>query len=489
LVEHGFGRGRFKSGYPHPPFPAANSQRGAMRTNVAAVGPVTRTHEGTPAQRLTPIKSLRRAVLTALLWEDSFYETGSDIAANVASLVPQCKPEQVAALAVEARESMYLRHVPLFLVRELARVKGNGALVADTLPRIIQRPDELGEYVALYWKGAKTDAEKAPLSAGSKRGLAAAFGKFSTYQLAKYDRDAAVKLRDVLRLTHAKPKDPAQAAIWKQVIARTLETPDTWETELSAGKDKRATWERLLSEQKLGGLAFLRNLRNMIAADVSADLIRERFRGNFDKVLPFRFIAAARHAPRFEPDIESAMLRACAGLPKLHGITALVIDTSPSMWMAKVSAKSELDRFDAAAALTILARELCAEVHVWAFNERSYEVPARRGFALRDALVQTKGSASRGGLAVTAANERGYDRIIVMTDGQWHYMPTETRYGRAYGEDKAQDVSPAPLTDRAYMVNVAPYRHGYSTGKWQSIDGWSERILDFIAAAEAEALA
>lgn len=461
-----------------------------MRSNVAAIGPVTRTHEGTPALRLTPIKALRRAVLTTLLWEDAFYESGDAVAQNVASLIPQCKPEQVAALAVEAREAMYLRHVPLFLVRELARVRGNGALVANTLARVIQRPDELGEYLALYWRGAKTDADKQAISAGSKRGLAAAFQKFSGYQLAKYDRDAAVKLRDVLRITHAKPKDADQSAIWKQVIARTLLTPDTWETELSAGKAKRETWERLLREQKLGGLAFLRNLRNMIAADVSADLIRERFRGTFEKVLPFRFIAAARHAPRFEPEIEVAMLRACATLPKLAGTTALIIDTSPSMWMAKVSAKSELDRFDAAAALSILAREQCADVHVWAFNERAYEVPARRGFALRDALLQTKGGASCGGLAVAAANERGYDRIIVLTDGQWHYMQHDVRvYGSNYSEGKAQDVSPAPLTDRAYMINVAPYQHGYSTGKWQSIDGWSERILDFIVAAEAETLA
>ena len=454
-----------------------------MRTNVAAVGPVTQTHEGTPAPRLTPVKALRRAVLTAMLWEDAFYESGSAIAANVATLVTQTKAEQVAALAVEARERMYLRHVPLFLTRELARVKGNGQLVAETLAQIIQRPDELGEYLALYWRG-RTDAEKESLSAGSKRGLARALGKFSAYQLAKYDRDATVKLRDVLRITHAKPKNATQAALWKQALTRTLDTPDTWETQLSAGANKRETFERLLREGHLGGLAFLRNLRNMIAADVDPALIRARFDGPFEKVLPFRFISAARHAPRFEPEIEAAMLRACAELPKLAGVTALVIDTSPSMWMAKVSAKSELDRFDAAAALAVLARELCASVHVWAFNERAYEVPPRRGFALRDALTATKGQASMGGLAVAAANDRGYDRVIVLTDGQWHYPGHELRSSMAEG--KAQDVSPAPLTERAYMVNVAPYQHGYSTGCWQSIDGWSERILDFIAASEAE---
>lgn len=457
-----------------------------MRTNVAVSGPDARTFEGTPAPRLTPIKALRRSVLTALLWEDAFYETGNQVAARVAQLVRECKPEHVAALAIEARESMYLRHVPLFLVRELARVKGNGSLVAETLARVIQRPDELTEYLALYWKGENDT----PLSAGSKRGLGTAFKKFNAYSLAKYDRDAAVKLRDVLRLTHVKPKDADQSALWKQVVKRELATPDTWETELSSGKAPREAWERLLREQKLGGLAFLRNLRNMVTAGVDAGLMRERFAGDFKRVLPFRFIAAARHVPRLESEIEGAMLRCTAGLPKFAGVTALVIDTSPSMWEAKVSAKSELDRFDAAAALAILAREVCESVQVWAFNERSYEVPARRGFALRDTLAATKGSTSCGGLAVAAANARGYDRIIVLTDGQWHFMEGGgpfNQHGR-YGEGNAQDVSPAPLTDRAYMVNVASYAHGVGGGKWQSIDGWSERILDYIVALEAEPL-
>jgi 60 kDa SS-A/Ro ribonucleoprotein len=39
----------------------------------------------------------------------------------------------VAALAVEARERMKLRHVPLLLVREMARYASHRALVAETL--------------------------------------------------------------------------------------------------------------------------------------------------------------------------------------------------------------------------------------------------------------------------------------------------------------------------------------------------------------------
>ena len=147
-----------------------------------------RTHEGAVAQSVGAKAELRRTVLTCLLWEDTFYEKGNTIAARIAKLVRENKPEDVAALAREARDAMQLRHAPLFLVRELARRKGTGPLVAETLEAVIQRADELAEFVALYWKEMKQ-----PLSAGVKRGLARAFVKFDAYQLAKYDRDAVVK--------------------------------------------------------------------------------------------------------------------------------------------------------------------------------------------------------------------------------------------------------------------------------------------------------
>lgn len=445
-------------------------------------------YEGARVPRLRPDQELRRSVLAALMWEDTFYESGQDHAKRVADLIQKVRPELVAALAVEAREAMYLRHIPLFLVRELARTKGNGRLVASTLQRVIQRPDEMGEYLALYWKANKD----LPLSAGSKRGLAAAFGKFNEYALAKYDRDTEYKLRDVLRLVHPKPASPDQSAMWKRVVSRELETPDTWEVQLSGGGNKKEVFERLLKENKLGGLAFLRNLRNMAQSGVDENLIRNRLtNGNFDKVLPFRFISAARHVPRWEDAIEVAMLKCLEGQPKLAGTTALVIDTSPSMWGAKVSAKSELDRFDAAAALAILLREICENVHIWAFNSKAYEIPPRRGFALRDALAQTRGGYSCGGLAVEAANKRGYDRIIVLTDGEWHVMgasPTVDRWGfTRHSMGNAKEVSPAPLVEEAYMINVATYKNGVGYGAWHSIDGWSERIIDYIKLWENEA--
>lgn len=445
------------------------------RTNAPArSAPKHLTYEGTPAHRLSDLEALRRALLSCLLWEDQFYESGEAIAERITRLTLSVPPMDAATLAVEARESGKLRHAPLWVARALAGgTLAQRAVVSNLLEQIIQRPDELTEFLALYWK-----AGKVPLSAQVKKGLAKVFQKFSAYQLGKYNRDEAIKLRDVLFLCHAKPKDAEQAATWKQLVEGTLPIPDTWEVALSAGADKKATWERLLGEGKLGALAVLRNLRNMLSVKVPESVIRTALQSvKVDRVLPFRFIAAAKYAPTLEADLEQTMFRCLASQEKLPGHTALVVDTSPSMWGAPVSARSEIDRFEAAAALAMLCREICASVKVYAFNERAYEVPARRGFALRDALAQTKGSYSRGGLAVQKANEDGYDRIIVLTDGEWHY-PTSDRSGAASA------VSPAPLTAKAYLLNVASHQNAIGSGKWTMIDGWSEALIDFIAASE-----
>lgn len=438
-----------------------------MATLNAAPRYTARTHEGAPAARVSPLMELRRSVLTALLWEDTFYEKGSQIAERIGALVATVPPADVAALAIEARERMYLRHVPLYLARELARQKGQGTLVADTLVRVIQRPDELTEYLAIYWKGQASNTTKRPepLSAGSKRGLARAFRKFSAYQLAKYDRDGAVVLRDVLRLTHAKAETAEQGALWKRVIARDLEVPDTWEVALSAGQDKRETWERLLRERKLGALAFLRNLRNMIAASVDTDLIRERFTQPLDKVLPFRYLAAVRHAPAFAQELNDAMLRAVGDEPKLLGRTAVLVDVSGSM-DATLSDKSEMNRMDVAAGLAVLVREI-ADARVFTFSERLVEAPAFRGLPLVDGILRSQAhSGTYLGQALTALRQFGtFDRVLVVTDEQSH-----DRVG--------------PPDGKGFIINVAPYQRGVGEGPWTRIDGWSERVLDYVRAVE-----
>jgi len=419
-----------------------------------------KTHEGGPAKTLTPESELRRSVMACLLWEDQFYEDGVEISGRIAELVPKVEAGKVADMAIEAREKMKLRHAPLLLVREMARHSTHRARVGETLARVIQRADELAEFLAIYWKDGRV-----PLSGQVKKGLASAFGRFDAYQLAKYDRPGPVRLRDVLFLSHAKPRDEAQAEVWKGLVEGKLTPPDTWEVALSAGADKRAAWERLIQERKLGALALLRNLRNMRGAGVEDERVRGAIRSmRTDRVLPFRFIAAARHAPQWEEALEEAMLKSLRERPKLPGKTVLLVDISGSM-TAALSRRSEMLRTDAAYGLAILLREIAERASIYSFSNRLEVVPARHGFALRDAIDRSQEhSGTYLGTALAAMQEE-YDRLIVITDEQAH------------------DKVPAPR-GRGYVVNVGSYKNGVGYGEWVHIDGWSEAVIEYIRALE-----
>ncbi len=425
-----------------------------------------RTHEGAAARHISSELQLRRSVLACLLWESQFYEDGVEIAGRIAELVPKVAAEKVAALAVEAREQMKLRHAPLLLVREMARQKTHRAPVSEALARVIQRADELAEFVAIYWKDGRV-----PLSGQVKKGLAAAFPKFDEYQLAKYDRGGPIKLRDVLFLCHAKPRDDDQAAVWKRLIWGRLTTPDTWEVALSSGANKGEAWERLLREQKLGALALLRNLRNMREAGVDESLVLNALREmSTARVLPFRFLAAARFAPQWEEALEQAMLKSLSVSEKLSGRTIVLVDVSGSM-TAPLSRRSEMQRTDAAYGLAVLLREIGEKVAVFSFSDNLVEVPARRGFALRDAIdASQRHNGTYLGKAVEELNRKEkYDRLIVITDEQAH------------------DTVPAP-NGKGYVINVASYKNGVGYGKWTHIDGWSESVIEYIRALEQTGL-
>lgn len=436
-----------------------------MKQNVATKVPAIRTHEGGRAARISPEKELRRTLMACLLWEDTFYENGMDVAVRIKNLVGQVDAEPLRKLAIEARGPMNLRHAPLLLCREMAR---NKKLDAATLEAVIQRADELAEFLAIYWKDGRR-----PLAAQVKKGLARAFRKFNEYSLAKYNRDGAVKLRDVLFLTHARPRDAEQAALWKRLVEGQLATPDTWEVELSkgGGEGQKAAWERLLSENKLGALALLRNLRNMEQAGVAPELIRRKLAVvDVRRVLPFRLIAAARYAPRYEADLEALLFRASdEARGSLKGETILLIDVSGSM-EDRLSAKSDMTRMDAACGLAMIARELCESVRIFTFSRKTVEVAGRRGFALRDAIVNSQEHCSTylGG-ALAWIRQFQVDRLIVVSDEQAH------------------DDASAPNAKRAYMLNVGTYRNGVGYGRrWTHIDGFSEACVRYILEYERE---
>jgi hypothetical protein len=107
---------------------------------------------------------------------------------------------------------------------------------------------------------------------------------------------------------------------------------------------------------------------------------------------------------------------------------------------------------------------------VYSFSDRCVEVPARRGFALRDAIDASQphnGTLLGNAVEWLNKNER-YDRLVVITDEQAH------------------DSVSAPK-GKGYVINVASYKNGVGYGKWTHIDGWSEGVIEYIRALEEPA--
>jgi len=415
------------------------------------------THEGGMASKIGNVEQLRRSVMSTMLWEDGFYEDGEAIADRIVRLTKSILPGEAVEIMMEAKVNQKLRHAPLIMAVALVE---SGVLTKENVEVVIDRADNLSEFMAMYWKDGRR-----PIDHQVRKGVALAFKKFDEYQLAKYDRAKSVRLRDVMRMVRPKPENEDQAALWGRLIKGTMKTPDTWEVALSGGADKKEAFTRLLLEKGLGDLAFIRNLRNMTQADVDIDIIRESFKDRrWGRILPFQFVAAARYVPMLEPEIEMAMLKCMEGMDKISGKVVILVDGSVSMG-AKISAKSEMARFDAACGLAILARELCEDVTIYRFNDSAKLVPARRGFALRDALGSASGGTEMWN-AIRTAKAQGHSRLmIVITDEQ-----TSDNGGVSESD-----------SDLLAIVNVSANQNGVGYGKGSiHINGWSDNVISYL---------
>lgn len=453
----------------------------SVKTNVRLAG-----GHGAKAAKQSNIDRLRRLVLANLLWENNAYVDGETTAKQIAALIPQCDPAEVSNLVVETRVLQKLRHTPLFMAAEMLKHNTHASLVASLLPKIITRPDMMTDFLSIY-KEANGLSKLRKIANAAKRGLAASFNNFNEYAFAKYDRDGAIKIRDVMFLVHPKPEQ-GKEELFAKIANRTLETPDTWEVNLSACRtsaEKKAVWERLLEQNKLGGLAFLRNLRNMVDVGVDANAIRHGFKTiKSGMLLPVNFINAAKNAPHFSQDISKMMVDNYASLPKLPGHTIFIVDKSGSMG-GGISGKSAMTRFEVACAMAILANEVCEKVtiYVTAGDDRARTHQTKKldypkhGFELANQIANV--SVGGGGIFTRQCLEyiekdfkKTPDRIIVFSDSQDCDHPGST--------------IPKPFGKNNYIVDVSALQYGVNyKGVWTAeISGWSEHFINYIAAYE-----
>lgn len=444
------------------------------KTNVSRKYPTVKTHEGGKAYQANALGELRRTLSTCLLFENTFYEGGDSIANRLGELAAKVSKSELIDEIIRAKEEMFLRHAPLWMAVHLTK-NHQGFDVGDTIYRIVNRADELAEFVSMYWK---VNGKGKPISKQAKVGLSRAFNKFDAYQFSKYDRDGEVKLRDVMFLVHPKPLDGDREMLYTLIANDQLPPADTWEVALSAAKsqeERTSAWTRLMVENRLGALALIRNLRNMEKDGVdrntvSAALDNAKLRG----ILPYQLVAAWKNAPSYAHQIDAMAQRALQSASKLDGMTVLIVDVSGSM-DAALSSKSDMNRIDAAGALAAHLVGVCEDVRIFTFSSAVKEVQRIPGFGIINAI---NGSQPHGGTWLAKAVSDLHDvtskadRVIVITDEQAH-----------------DGGVMATGATRSYMVNVASYQYGVEADKsWTRISGFSPAIVDWILQEEVNPL-
>ncbi len=481
---------------------------------------VTTNHAGAKAYTLTPEMELYTAVVTSTL-SDKFYENGGERIERIKALMAKCNPQFVANLAVYAREKMYLRSMPLILAVELAKINKGNDLVSRTVTRVIQRADELTETLAYYELANQRVGQTKGLNKLSKQvqfGVAAAFNKFDEYQLAKYNRDGAIKLKDALFIVHPKAKDAEQQAIFNKIVKDELATPYTWETELSAlGQVKYANdaekttaftakWEELIDSRKLGYMALMRNLRNILEANISSKHVEKvcATLANAEQVakskqLPFRFLSAYRevkdiqsgYTPSVLAALEDAVAVSVVNLKGFGFDTAVTIacDVSGSM-QTPISPKSKVLNYDIGLMLGMMLQSKCKNAEAGMFGDKwkVINMPTRgilqnvQEFYRREGEV---GYATNGYLVINDLTNRKkvMDKVMLFTDCQmWDSTGGYNTIQKAW-LDYRQKVAP---NAQLYLFDLAG--HGTSPLDLSKgngvhlIAGWSDKIFDVLAA-------
>ncbi len=480
----------------------------------------TLNHEGEVAYTLSPKLELYSAVVTTMMAGDKFYEGKDDLIGRIRGLVAtvaQTDPSFVAKLAVYARERMNLRTISVVLAVELAKVHNGDSLVSHTVKRVVNRPDELTEIAAYYTLVNKRKGTKklGKLSKQIQKGLAQAFTKFDAYQLQKYNRKNAIKLRDVLFLSHAKPGNNLQELTYAELISDTLPTPETWEVELStATTDKKTSWEKMIDGNKMGYMATLRNLRNILEAGVSPVHIQKVIEHLTNKeavlkskLFPFRFYAAARElesvsnlfTPLVLSALDTAMQYAASNIKGFHPNDRIHIsvDTSGSM-SVPMSKMSSMKLQDTGLIMAMLLQEVSPLVEVSIFGDTLKRVNLTKGNILGNTDKLSKysdmvGSSTNGYLIPRDLIDRKVvmDRVVVFTDCQLY---RSSQYG-AWGSPRPEsfealwkryrkEVAPEA---KLYIFDLAGYGNtpvSVNSDGVYLISGWSEKAFDMIDAYE-----
>lgn len=472
----------------------------------------TVNYEGEVAYKLTPKMELYTLVCTASL-QKKFYTSADECIERLRTLLPKVPIEFSVKLAVYARKQMYLRSIPLVIAVELLKLE-RSKLTEDLVERVIQRADEIPEILSYFQLANKREGTKKlnKLPTALKKGVARAFYKFDEYQFAKYDRATEVTIRDAMFLTHPKPIKEKEK-LFKMIADKKLPVPYTWETELSRddGTSKKEKWESLIASKKVGYMAQLRNLRNMLEENVSniqlvLDNLSNKEAVLRSRQLPFRFFSAYRAVGDVGAFKSSAVMEALEAAMQCSTVNIKGFDTNTNVLIAcdmsgsmqtPISQKSMIQNFEIGLVLGMLLQSKCRSVVTGIFGEDWLVAQLPRTNILANThklanMIGEVGHSTNGYKAIRWLYEEGHeaDKVFIFTDCQLWDSDYEYSWGgmqHSTLKDEWTKYKKAVPNAKLYLFDLAGYGNtpiDLSTKDVYMIAGWSEKVFDVLDAIE-----
>lgn len=457
--------------------------------------PTTKTvnKSGYKAYSMSDKPKLVTQVVTSFFGESKFYGDNTSELVETAKRVISADPKFVANLARYTRKEMHLRSVSHFLTALVANTVAAKPFIHEVVNDVVERVDDITEILSAY-----INIFGKPIPNGLKKALNKEMNSFSAFSFSKYNGgNKQVKLRDILRICHTKPGNEEQSIIFKNILNDTLETAERWETELSANGNNKETWDRLIKNNRIGYMAALKNLRNMINANADIDpilnMLKDPEQIKKSKQLPFRFFSAYREIQSIAGTtnkhigvLEQAIEHSIVNLPKIPGKTFIGLDVSGSMTSAPISEKSTIMPAEIGAIIAAIANRLCEESVIYTFDTkiRKYTVLQQNGILATAKMLQFDGGGTDTNLPIKEMlNNKIYaDRLIMLSDNEINNYRGFARTGQPFTDEYRRTINPNLWI---HAIDL----QGYGTQQFigfhtNIIAGWSEKIIEFIMLAE-----
>ncbi len=408
------------------------------------------------------MKTLHDLATACLLWNKPFRVGQERVDDLIIREVENTDADEVKKLALHMR-SLGARYVSLLLLRELARYQGT--FIADTLAEVIQRPDDLTDFVSLVFLDDKR------LSGQMKKGLARAFPKFSETELEAYNQRRSVKLRDVMFMTHPHPTSIKQEIAWKRLADDKMEPKDTFYDQMQEVYSVRDFCEEGLKAGTISGSDLVDNLNRMIGVGVNSDLINQALVANAIKgyeASPLTYLEVVGKSSLYAEAAEAAMLITLRQQPKLKGSTCVVVDSSDRM-QRTFSHPAPVAQ---ANSIAIQLQAVCEDIKIFSLGSELKGTLPGAGLELRKQIGQcqtsTVNTKYEPHIAEVCSHLKPTDRLIFLTSQNLQHLPK------------------APC--KAYAMNI---QNSGNLGiqdinGWAVLEGFSERFVDYIQEIENE---